>query len=51
MEPRDKVEKKESSLIKAWWRIDRGNGKVGRVYKEKLRILVGRGDRTSFWTD
>lgn len=45
---REKVEKLGSPVLKAWWRIDRGKGKFGSIFKEKLKILVGKGDRTLF---
>lgn len=47
----DNVERSGSSLLKAWWQIGKGKGKVGILFKEKQRILVGKGERTYFWSD
>lgn len=45
---RENVEKFGSLLIKAWWRIGQGKGRVGSAFKENLRILMGRGNNTLF---
>lgn len=46
----DKVEE-GSPAVRAWWRISNGKGKVGSIFKEKLRMLVRKGDKTLFWMD
>lgn len=47
----EEVERKGSQVLKAWWRIGSGTGKVGGLFKEMLRILVGKGDMTFFRSD
>lgn len=45
------AEKSGPGLLRAWWRVCQGRMVVGSLYKEKLRILVGKGNRTQFWKD
>lgn len=47
----ENVEKYGLLLIKSWWRIGRGKGRVGSILKGKLRLLVGRRDKTLLWID
>lgn len=47
----DEVEKSGSHVLKAWWRISQGRSEVGNQFREHLRLLVGKGNRTFFWED
>lgn len=42
----ENVEKFGSPVVRAWWNLSRGGTLVGNLYRDKIRLLVGRGDKT-----
>lgn len=44
----NKVERGGSTMVRTWWRIGKGQGKVGVMFWKNLKTLVGRGDRARF---
>lgn len=47
----DKVESFCSSVVKAWWKLGPGEGLVDSLFRQNIRFLLGKGDKTFFWKD
>lgn len=45
------VDKSGSRIFRAWWRLCEGRSEVGRLFRGKLRILVGKGNPTFFFLE
>lgn len=41
-----KVKNLGSSVINAWWKLGFGMGLIGSLFRQNLRFLIGKGDRT-----
>lgn len=38
-------------VLKALWRICQGRTRASELFTKRLRIMVGKGNRTFFWKD
>lgn len=47
----EEVDKSGSQVLKAWWRLCQGRSEVGDFFRSRLRLLVGKGNRTFLWED
>lgn len=47
----EEMDRSGSQTLRAWWRICQDRSQVGVLFRNHLRLLVGKGNRTFFWED